>query len=189
MKFGLLSRLGIVMVLALAFLGARGEDQPMLYWMIDENNEYAFDYAVVYVAPTANLEGKSWTAKDGFGEVEGTIALPKEVDGGYAYLPIEGSHTTTLDILTELGEENWAAYTFYIELIQWDEATQTEIRTGVSETMTYNDLTTNHHILGAGLTIPDNLVVWAPKTTPEPTSATLLLVGLAALALKRKDER
>lgn len=164
---------------------ARAEEQ-MLYWMIDGNNEYAFDYAVVYVAPTANLEGKSWTAKDGFGEVEGTIALPKEIDGGYAYLPKDGSYTTTLDILTELGEEDWAGYTFYIELLQWDAVNEVEIRKGVSETSTYNDLTKNHHILGSGLTIPSNLVVWAPKTTPEPSSALLLLCGLAALALRRR---
>lgn len=163
---------------------ARAEEQ-MLYWMIDENNTFAFDYAVVYVAPTANLEGRTWTVADGFGDVAGTIALPTEIDGGFAYLPNEGSFTT-LDILTDLGETNWSSYTFYIELLQWDAASGTETRTGVSQMATYADLTANHHILGSGLTIPSNLVVWAPKTTPEPSSALLLLCGLAALALRRR---
>lgn len=185
MKRHLLNCVVAAVILALASFGARAEEQ-MLYWMIDENNKYEFEYAVVYVAPTANLEGKSWTAKDGFGVVEGTIALPKDIDGGFAYEPIEGSHTTTLDILTELGEENWSAYSFYIELLQWDADNEVEIRKGVSELATYSDLTANHHVLGAGLTIPSNLVVWRPTTTPEPTSGLLLLLGNALLALRRR---
>ncbi len=172
------------LALALVTSLARAEAK-LLYWMIDSNNQYEFEYAVVYAAPTANLDGKSWTAKEGYGDI-GAIALPKEVEGGFGYDSVKPESTTTRDILTELGETNWAAYSFYIELVQWDDSIGVEIRKGVSEVASYNDLMANHHVLGSDLTIPENLVVWAPRTTPEPTSAILLLVGCAALALRRR---
>lgn len=158
-----------------------------LYWQIGDDNEVEFHYAVVYAAPTASLEGNTWNAESGYGDV-GAIALPKGVDGGFAYEPKEGSMTTTWDILTELGSENWASYSFYIELLQWDEAGDREIRMGVSAMSSYDDLVSNHHVLGSGLTIPNNLVVWSPEITaaPEPSSGILLLIGGAVLFLKRR---
>lgn len=178
----LVKRALILFGLLLGITCAHAEEE-MLYWMIDEKNEIEFDYAVVY-ATTADLTGKTWTTENGYG-VEAT-ALPKSVEDGLGYEPVKGSFTTTLDILTELEGVNYPAYSFYIELIHWDEATQTEIRKGVSEVASYKDLTTNHHILGSNLTIPDNLVVWAPTTVPEPTSGALALIGFALLSLRRR---
>lgn len=157
----------------------------LLYWRIDESNQIPFEYAVVY-ATTADVSGMTWTVDDGYGV--DAIALPKSVDGGFGYETAPGSQFVTLDILTELGTENWSSYTFYIELLQWDVDREQEIRLGVSATSTYEDLVSNHHVLGAGLTIPDNLVVWAPQTStvPEPTSGLLLLIGGAALFLRRR---
>ena len=162
--------------------------ESMLYWMIDESNEIEFQYAVVY-ATTEDLSGREWTLGEGYGV--DAIALPKGVDGGFAYEPKEGSRFATLDILTELGTDNWSAYSFYIELLQWDEVNEKEIRLGVSQTASYADLVSNNHILGSGLTIPDNLVVWTPKTStvPEPSSGILLLLGGALLALRRRPDR
>ena len=173
------------MLLGLGFapLSVRAEAE-MLYWMIDDNNEIEFDYAVVY-ATTADLTGKTWTKEEGFG-VE-AIALPKSIEDGIGYESVKGSFTTTLDILTELDGVNTSAYSFYIELLQWDEENQVEIRKGVSETSTYNDLVANHHVLGSDLVIPSNLVVWRPTTVPEPTGGVLLWVGAALLAMRRRQ--
>ena len=159
----------------------------MLYWMIDESNEIEFQYAVVY-ATTADLTGKTWTKDNGYGV--DAIALPKDIEGGFAYETVEGSHFVTLDILTELGSQNWSSYTFYIELLQWDDV-RGEIRMGVSATSSYSDLVSNNHVLGSGLTIPDNLVVWAPQTStvPEPSSALLLLIGGGLIFLRRRSLR
>lgn len=159
----------------------------MLYWMIDDSNEIEFQYAVVY-ATTEDLTGRTWTKENGYGVAEGNqVALPKDIDGGLAYEPMEGSNLVTLDILTELGSESWSGYTFYIELLQWDDTLGQELRKGVSATSSYADLVSNKHVLGSGLDIP-SLVVWAPQTStvPEPTSGLLVLLGGALLLLRRR---
>ena len=162
-------------------------EDSLLYWQIDESNEIPFQYAVVY-ATTVDVSGMTWTKDNGYGV--DAIALPKSVEGGFAYETVPGSQFVTLDILTELGTENWSSYTFYIELLQWEGDLETghEVRMGVSATSTYEDLVSNHHVLGSGLTIPSNLVVWAPQTStvPEPSSGLLLLLGGACLLLRRR---
>lgn len=181
----LVKRALILFGLLLGITCAHAEEEMLyLYWMIDEKNEIKFDYAVVY-ATTADLTGKTWTTESGYG-VE-AIALPKDI-GGLGYEPVEGAFTTTLDILTELGGENYSSYSFYIELLHWegDSETGTVVRKGVSEVASYEVLTENHHILGSNLTIPSNLVVWTPTTVPEPTSGALALIGFALLSLRRR---
>lgn len=179
---------------ALAGDDAWDGSDSMLYWMIDDSsNKVNFEYAVVYAAPTANLYGKTWTADSGYGDVE-AIALPRDVEDGkgFAYDTKEGSQTGTLDILTSLGSNNdYSAYSFYIELLQWDSSSESEIRKGVSMVSSYTDLVENHHILGSGMTIPSNLAVWAPQTfaAPEPSSGLLLLLGSAILLLRRRTGR
>lgn len=186
--------MGGLLLAILAFAGSLRADfgnvegsNLMLYWMIDDSNEIEFQYAVVY-ATEADLSGKAWTTDDGYG-VE-VIALPKGIDGGFAYETREGSHLTTLDILTDLGSENWSSYNFYIELLQWDDVGNREMRVGVSATSSYEDLVSNNHVLGSGLTIPSNLVAWTPQTSsvPEPSSGLLLLLGSAFVLLRRRKD-
>lgn len=191
-----LFRLGCVALLATALTGRALADvagwdssDTLIYWMVDDSsNKIKFDYAVVYAAPTANLEGKAWTAESGYGDV-GAIALPVGVDGGFGYSSNPDTQMGTLDILTSLGAlENYSSYSFYIELLHWDGAS--EIREGVSALSSYDALVENHHILRTGMAIPSNLAVWAPATTvPEPTSGLLLLFGCAALLLRRRNGR
>ena len=194
MKKAVVALLGLVLAARaraeVDFSDWNGTDS-MLYWMIDESNTIEFQYAVVY-ATTEDLTGRTWTKEEGYGIAEGNqVALPKDVDGGFAYESmLEGSHFVTLDILTELGSENWSSYTFYIELLQWDDELGKELRKGVSATSSYEDLVSNHHVLGSGMTIPSNLVVWAPQTSsvPEPTSGSLALLGGALLLLRRRRD-
>lgn len=165
------------------------ETDSLLYWMIDDSNTIEFQYAVVY-ATKEDLTGRTWTADNGYGvKAENLVALPREVEGGIAYEPMEGSHLVTLEYLTELGTENWSSFTFYIELLQWDDVNKVDVRKGVSDWSSYEDLVKNKHVLGSGLDIP-SLVVWAPQTStvPEPTSGMLVLVGGVLLLLRRRRD-
>lgn len=191
--------LSLVLLLALvlgcprAVFGAWDGADSLLYWMVDDSsNTIEFDYAVVYAAPTASLDGKAWTAETGYGDV-GAIALPRNAEGGMglAYDVKPGSTTGTLDILTSLGNADYSGYSFYIELLQWDDGAGLETRAGVSQIAPYDELVANHHLLTTGMGIPSNLEVWAPRTsaTPEPTSGILLLIGCATLLLRRRNDR
>lgn len=171
---------GLIAILTSLFVScaARGDVQA-LYWQIDSRNEIEFDYAVLYAVDTTAGEGAT------------PIALPNNGEGGFAYMSQNGGLSTAvldteLESLLALGEKNPSAYSFYIELVQWDAVNEVGIVRGVSEVASYVNLTQNNHILGGGLTIPGNLVVWKPATAvPEPTGGSLLLVGLAMLALRR----
>lgn len=178
---------------ALADGDAWDGSDSMLYWMIDDTfNQVKFEYAVVYAAPSANLAGKTWTAEEGYGDV-GAIALPKDAEGGMgiAYDAKPGSLTGTVEIPTSLGSVDYSGYSFYIELLQWDDVSGSDTRKGVSAVSSYADLVENNHILRQGLSIPSNLAVWAPQTfaAPEPSSGLLLLIGSAILLLRRRTER
>ena len=176
---------------ALAGGDAWDGSDSMLYWMIDDSsNQVKFEYAVVYAAPTANLDGKTWSAEQGYGDV-GAIPLPADVPNGFGYDVKEGSQTGTLDILTSLGSVDYSGYSFYIELLQWDDVSGSDTRKGVSAVSSYAALVGNNHILRQGLSIPSNLAVWAPQTfaAPESSSGLLLLIGSAILLLRRRTER
>lgn len=80
---------------------------------------------------------------------------------------------------------------FYVEVIGYDEAAfgAADIAGKIGETAptTYADLYSKGYILtsGTALTIP-NAWTGGPVAAPEPTSAMLMLLGMAGLALKRR---
>lgn len=150
-----------------AVVGRVSADDSALYWMVDEKNTIEFSYAVVHA-----VNGS-----------EDTILPP--VDGNWR---IDGSDGTTMTGLTDLGSRNWSSYAFYIELLQWDDTTSSGKSVGISQTSSYADLVTNHHVGGTGMSIPDFVVFWAPTVVvPEPTSGLLVLLGGALLLLRRRD--
>ena len=147
----------------------------MLYWMIGDStnggsNSIEFNYAVVY----ATKDGEK-------------IALPNNGEGGEIYgnealSPI----TTTTPQMTEFGEGfDWSSYSYYVELLAWDGATESTV--GVSEWATYDALVSHGAIIPSGLGIPATAHIWMPATVaPEPTSGLLILVGVSVLLLKRR---
>lgn len=167
----------------------QGVSADVLYWMVDTSNRIEFEYAVVYAAQTDDLVGREWTAESGFGV--DAIALPKNVPGGEAYDSKNGYGTTgtsTWDIKTQLGSDDWYPYSFYVELLQWDSVNGVELRMGVSQVATYQELLISHHLIGSDMWIPANVSVWAPSfsSVPEPTSGVLLILGCAAMLLRRR---
>lgn len=75
-------------------------------------------------------------------------------------------------------------YSYYIELIHY-EAGKDAISLAVSETRTYTDLLSAGYIETQLTKLP---MAWSGGTyvAPEPTSAMMILLGLAGLALRRK---
>lgn len=149
----------------------------MLYWMIGDSsnggsNNIEFNYALLYAV---NDNEK--------------IALPTTVEGGGMYGNDDLSLTTTTGPqMTEFDGLEPANYSYYAELVTWNDATKKETVVGVSEMRSYADLVSQGHVIGAGMTIPATAVLWTPTTVvPEPSGGLLLLFGFAFLALKRKS--
>ena len=162
-----MKRLLLIAALLMALLPGRAEEQ-ILYWLVDSghNSKFEFEYALLY-------------AQSGDGEKQGVIA-------------VEGTTPLTtglvdVDLLEALATSDLTGYRFFIELVNFDAGTEAIKGVAITQTSSYSDLVNNHHILGAGNTIPENLVYWTPYfMIPEPSSGLLLLLGAALLALRRR---
>ena len=78
-------------------------------------------------------------------------------------------------------------YSFVIELGSYEDATWSTL--AVSEASTYGELSSARYIVQSqGDYNPQPLAVWQPAaySVPEPGSGTLVLVGMALLALRRR---
>lgn len=138
----------------------------MLYWMIGSENTIEFNYAVAY-------------ATDGVNKFE----VNNEMYGNQDLSP-----TTTIGpTLTEFGDGfTWSNYSYYVELLTWDGSKESSV--GVSEWATYDSLVSKGAIIPSGMGIPSTAQLWAPTVNvPEPSGSLLILLGLAALALKRRS--
>lgn len=158
----------LVALLVGALVGRVSADDSALYWMIDENNTIEFSYAVVHAVN-----------KDSTDSIVGSE---------YGYWRKDYSDGTTMVELTDLGSTDWSSHNFYIELVQWDRTDNSKKTVGISQTSSYYDLVSNHHVGATGMEIPDFVVFWAPTVSvPEPTSGILVLLGGALLLLRRRD--
>ncbi len=85
---------------------------------------------------------------------------------------------------------NSAAYSFAIELGNWDWNLGTWTMIATSETMSYTDLVKARHIIEWDGTDPSAPAVWNPTSyvIPEPSGGMLILVGFALLALRRRQD-
>lgn len=124
------------------------------------------------------------------GDKGGKIATGiMDADGDAISLPANGV-AGGYDYIVDVSNYN-SGYSFYVEMIGYDSAIYGKGVAGVigvSAATSYSDLVAQGSILSSGhaLTIPH---MWTGGTVaaPEPTSAMMILLGLAGLALKRKQ--
>lgn len=165
-----------------------------LYWQVDSSTASDLTYtgARVFASTDGGAESRVYLNL-GYGDYD-TGAFQNL--GTAVQVPLYDSVVAVVDSSTLGG--NPSGYSFYIELINysaWESnPTASSIASGAfvaqsdsSSAMTYADLEAKHYV-GADLS-PVSMAVWhggSYTTVPEPTSAMLVLFGLAGLALKRR---
>ena len=167
-----MKKLFVLALLSFAF-NAMAEDY-FLYWMVDDN---------------ATLDGSSLVAGDYYAKI-------KTAGGDYLSLytgPEYGSYGTEYGFNTDLNLPTFAGTwsdipagttSFIVELYN---STDSAIGSWVGQaTLSWN--ANNFATVGTG-TPPSYATATAFQSIPEPTSGLLLLLGVAGLALRRKNKK
>ena len=175
-----------------ALADASGE---VIWWLVDDLSNVAVDWY-----------GEQTTAdqieKNGIRVTDARLRV-EDANGTVGYLPLMG-YDESNNLVTFPGEtgievpgEYFAdissyadpAYSFAIELGNWDSTTDTWVDTLVqSETKSYDSLAAHRAPWDDKNLEPAYVTPWnpTPYAVPEPTSGMLVLIGLAALALRRR---
>lgn len=145
-----------------------------LYWMLDAdpNDPVQFTYAKVAVEGD-NIDKFFLTVGD----------TGEEVVFDYDALLSQGYSTSLADLYSKLPADNLDQLSFYIELYGFDDRV-----VGTSQGATYSELFEAKAIyeeMGTG-GVEGLYHFVASSRTPEPTSGLLVLLGMGALALRRK---
>lgn len=162
--------------LAAAVMLGGASHAAYLYWQVDASDaqDITFGYARVVAESESGTQYMSIT--DGSGNTK----------DGYQMVAA-GSHAAiNLDQLSDA-----SAYSYYIELINYNETSQTYDVVGTSKASpaTYTSLVQSNFIDVGNMGLPMTpATVWHGGTysVPEPTSAMLVMFGMGLLALKRK---
>lgn len=123
-----------------------------------------------------------------------SITEPSKVDTAYLYAKKEGAADQKIGALKIGNSQEYYAidvsnygseYSFYVELVNYNSGAKDVL--GYSESVAYTTMKNSGFILENPLSIT-SANVWhgSSYAAPEPTSAMMILLGLAGLALKRK---
>lgn len=158
----------VTVVFSIAAFATVADDYYM-YWCVDQtgsDDPYTFAYATL-------------KATDGNGVYDmpsyGTIGA--DASGTSSGLSAGG-----LGNMSSLGIYASTAYSFFIELYS-----DSDVFLAQSETKTYSEIVQAHAISNSGIG-QQAAAAWVPGgyAIPEPSSALLVLLGMAGLALRRK---
>ncbi len=152
-----------------------------LYWQVDSSTASGLTYDGARVFASNDSGATKTYLNIGYGDFDSGNFIP--FAGQKVQIPLYEAVVAEID--TSLYGKG-SDYSFYIELINYSDGAFVA-QTDVSSAMTYADLEAKHYV-GADLS-PVSMAVWhggSYTTVPEPTSAMLVLFGLAGLALKRR---
>lgn len=165
-------------LLTLVSLTVRAE---VIYWMGDASeNQIDFVFAHVAVVKGDNFENiiTYLDFADGSGE-----AMMGNVDGSYM------TGASWADVSNYTSNE----YGFFVEIMNYGKPNTDPFGddrwfvAGVSGVSGYQDLVSAGHVYTDSLSMPNISAAWAPTVViPEPSSALLILLGFAALNLRRR---
>lgn len=157
---------------AIALLGVGSLSADVLYWMAEEDPQETPFYCAQMVAD------------DGQGtRVElNVFDMPNsQVLSGVTTVDANPSPGFATDaVWASLDSRDWSGYSFYVELLDEQDALVAKSATGLS----YSDL--EGHLKKTQLDQPTVLTVTGFNAVPEPTTGLLVLFGAAMLALRRK---
>lgn len=150
-------------------------------------------FAIALAAIVANAEYLNW-------QVGSSVTINNKTYSQPTYSHVQlyattGSTTQDYGIFSAPGTystqlvDGASAYSYYIELLSYDTASQAYTTVAETAYFTYADL--KGAISTGALDASAMTAVWtgtAVQPTPEPTSGLLLLMGFAMLGLKRKKE-
>jgi len=166
-----------VLALALVLVGVCMSRADLLYFMTSAYNggdtPKFFDFAMVGVA-------------DGDGANVAYLDIKSTPDAGVAtskFLATDGDAGWDATGWADFGDYAQDGYVFYVETYLNDSDTPVWGYSPATA-QTYQQLVAANHVYVPGSTDPQNVTAWA---VPEPTGGVLLLLGLAALALRRKE--
>lgn len=167
-------------VLGLLVLTASVIRAEVIYWMGDAS-ENQIDFVFAHVA----------VVKDG--DFENIITYLDFADGsGEAMLGNEGDYMTGAS-WADVSNYTSNEYGFFVEIMNYGKPNTDPqgpdrwFVAGVSGVSGYQDLVSAGHVYTDSLSMPNIMAAWAPTVVvPEPSGALLILLGLAALNLRRR---
>lgn len=166
-----------ILVMAFAVVSAAVAQASYLYWQTGTGTSFNGH----------NIYGYSMVATDG---TTTTYLTPTYTDGSAVTALKTNVYGSDSEYKILLDEGTYSNYSFYVEYVGYDSAAFGQGNAGViavGETMSYAALVTNGHIVPAGLTTIPTAWTGGTASAPEPSSAVLMLIGLAGLALKRRN--
>lgn len=173
-------------VVALAAVTANAS---YLYWQVDtgagDNTASAFSYEGARIGYFKNSDGANYGDLAAMAEAKPSIitwdssayGTPDKSMGGMAEFQIDAPTFS-----------DPSSFSFFIELVNYNESSQKFEHVAYSEVLTYDNLVAKNYV-DTGLKADFVPTIWHGGTynaVPEPTGALLMALGLAFLGLKRR---
>ena len=155
----------LVGLLLMAGVAAHAEYSSYFYWQVDDSVA-DFSYAQLRLSGGSQYFTIGDTAYTKVGAAEGDLGR------------------TTLAVAANLGSYASSEYSFLVEVFGEDDGLL-----AFSDTFSYDDIAGSFVYSDMGSTLSGTAYGVSVSNVPEPTSGVLLLLGLAALGLRRKRGR
>lgn len=185
----------MLLVAMLCLAGYVGQ-AAYLYWQVDDSAKETKDskFTGDFVGATVFAVDSSSIKYGPNGRVSnGTALAVADPETGITTTPGVFTMAKSTENVYAINLNNLAGasgYSFYIELVNYDAAKGALTSVAQSGVMSYQELVQSNYIIeDTGISIPTASTAWhgsAYAPGPEPTSALMMLLGVAFLGLKRR---